>query len=318
MGDNADAFPEDPDESVDSDGDGVGDNADAIPLDATEFADTDGDEAGDRADPDADGDGVEDALDLFPADAARSELASWLFIGEQEGDLLGTGLAGDDGTFVVTAPGFDAAKAKDAGAVYLLAKSDLAALDAADGDVDRRIHLQHIESSDASWRIQGAAAGAEAGASVASAGDMDGDGIADVLIGAPGQRCVTRGHACGGLYFVSGTDLPAADAADGSTDRAVSLAEVGAEPDSWVIRGVGARSRFSASVAFAEMSDDGNFLMLAGAPVRTEAAPRRDAPDSAKPPSPFRRHRLPAVPCASVRRTAKAPQQRPRAEPPSR
>ena len=275
VGDNADAFPEDPAESVDSDGDGVGDNADAFPEDATEFADTDGDEAGDRADPDADGDGVEDALDLFPADAARSELASWLFIGEQEGDLLGTGLAGDDSTFVLTAPGFDAAKAKDAGAVYLLAKSDLAALDAADGDADRRIHLQHIESSDASWRIQGAAAGAEAGASVASAGDMDGDDIVDVLIGAPGQRCASGGRDCGGLVFVSGTDLAAADAADGSSDRTVSLAEIGSEPASWMIRGATTRSRFGASVAFAGTGDDGNFDMLVGAPARTDAAPRR-------------------------------------------
>ena len=31
MGDNSDAFPNDPNESVDSDGDGVGDNGDAFP-----------------------------------------------------------------------------------------------------------------------------------------------------------------------------------------------------------------------------------------------------------------------------------------------
>ena len=36
MGDNSDAFPNNPYESADSDGDGVGDNADAFPNDATE------------------------------------------------------------------------------------------------------------------------------------------------------------------------------------------------------------------------------------------------------------------------------------------
>ena len=35
MGDNADVFPEDASETLDSDGDGVGDNTDAYPLDAT-------------------------------------------------------------------------------------------------------------------------------------------------------------------------------------------------------------------------------------------------------------------------------------------
>ena len=69
MGDNADAFPKNANESVDSDGDGVGDNADAFPNDAAETADTDGDGVGDNADAfpkdpdetaDADGDGVGD------------------------------------------------------------------------------------------------------------------------------------------------------------------------------------------------------------------------------------------------------------------
>ncbi|MFT5117424.1 MAG: hypothetical protein ACI9NY_000953 [Kiritimatiellia bacterium] len=59
VGDNADAFPNDPDETTDTDGDGSGDNADAFPNDATETADTDGDGVGDNA-------------DAFPNDPARS------------------------------------------------------------------------------------------------------------------------------------------------------------------------------------------------------------------------------------------------------
>ena len=67
VGDNADAFPNDPFETVDTDNDGVGDNADHFPQDPSESADTDGDGIGDNADQlpldvsetlDTDGDGI--------------------------------------------------------------------------------------------------------------------------------------------------------------------------------------------------------------------------------------------------------------------
>ncbi len=64
--DSQDAFPLDPTESADSDGDGVGDNADAFPNDPTETVDTDGDGIGDNADNDDDNDGVPDAEDDYP------------------------------------------------------------------------------------------------------------------------------------------------------------------------------------------------------------------------------------------------------------
>lgn len=81
--DSEDAFPDDPDEWLDTDGDGIGNNADtdddgdgvsdaedAFPLDPTESVDTDGDGVGDNSDAfptdpaasvDADGDGLPDA-----------------------------------------------------------------------------------------------------------------------------------------------------------------------------------------------------------------------------------------------------------------
>ncbi|MED6338176.1 MAG: hypothetical protein VYC12_04035, partial [Candidatus Thermoplasmatota archaeon] len=45
--DNSDAFPNDANETLDSDGDGVGDNSDAFPNDANETLDSDGDGVGD-------------------------------------------------------------------------------------------------------------------------------------------------------------------------------------------------------------------------------------------------------------------------------
>ncbi len=76
-----DAFPQDPDESVDTDGDGTGNNADtdddndgasdtddAFPQDPGESVDTDGDGIGNNADTDDDNDGVSDIDDPCPLD----------------------------------------------------------------------------------------------------------------------------------------------------------------------------------------------------------------------------------------------------------
>ena len=54
IGNNADAFPFDPSQQIDSDGDGFGDNergsgADKFPADSTQWADIDGDGYGDNA-----------------------------------------------------------------------------------------------------------------------------------------------------------------------------------------------------------------------------------------------------------------------------
>ena len=77
-----DAFPDDPNESADADGDRVGDNADddddndgvkdsvdAFPTDASEYLDTDNDGVGNNTDGDDDGDGAFDVNDPAPLDA---------------------------------------------------------------------------------------------------------------------------------------------------------------------------------------------------------------------------------------------------------
>ena len=56
----------------DTDEDGVADTVDAFPLDPTESSDGDGDGIGDNVDTDTDGDGVGDNADAFPSDPAES------------------------------------------------------------------------------------------------------------------------------------------------------------------------------------------------------------------------------------------------------
>ena len=86
-----DAFPLDDSEWLDSDGDCVGDNADAFPFDPDETIDSDGDGIGDNSDPcpfdetnncvDSDGDGFPDGDDAFPDDPNE-----WL---DSDGDGVG-------------------------------------------------------------------------------------------------------------------------------------------------------------------------------------------------------------------------------------
>jgi subtilisin family serine protease len=104
VSDDEDAFPNDPAASVDADGDGAPDawNENATPeqiaaselvLDAfldnpDEWLDTDGDGIGNNEDTDDDGDGVADDADAFPTDAAETT--------DTDGDGIGNNADTDD------------------------------------------------------------------------------------------------------------------------------------------------------------------------------------------------------------------------------
>ena len=97
VGDNADAFDADENETTDSDNDTVGDNSDAFPNDANESADSDGDGIGDNADlfdndptewNDTDGDGVGDNSDWNATDGNEDT--------DSDGDGTGDNADADD------------------------------------------------------------------------------------------------------------------------------------------------------------------------------------------------------------------------------
>ncbi len=236
VGDNSDVFPNDPLESIDSDGDGVGDNADPWPHNPNESADTDGDGIGDNADPDADNDGIRNALDLFPLDSAKSDLASYQFTGEQPADAIGEFLspstAGHGQTLILRAPEHDHAGVSNAGAVYVLARSDLSAIDAADGNTDRVIDLGRFGAGANSWKIVGDATHYSVGSSAIFDGDVDGDGIADLVIGVSTRDGPDGRIAAGVTYLLSAADFNAADTTDGAKDQRIELRHVAAQPRS--------------------------------------------------------------------------------------
>ena len=265
VGDEADAFPFNPAESMDSDGDGVGDNGDAFPDDPDEWLDGDGDGVGDNADTDRDNDGVLDAHDLFPFDPRRSDIGSYKFVAESLGDGMGRLLApaGDfngDGRpdFLIGAPEQGGSGEEEAGAVYLVSGAHLAAADAADGNVDRLIHLAYLASQAGSWKLVGEAAYDHAGRSAASAGDLDGDGLADLVVGAPDHS------GAGAVYLLASGDLAGADLADGRGDGVIRLDQVASQPNSWKL--VGEYDDYAgASLAAADVDGDGLVDLVIGA-----------------------------------------------------
>lgn len=108
-----DAFPNDPKETKDTDGDGIGDNADedvdgdgvdneedAFPLNKNETTDTDGDGIGDNVDPDKDGDGHNNTDDAFPGDPKEWKDSDNDTIGDNgDDDRDGDGVDNDDDAF---------------------------------------------------------------------------------------------------------------------------------------------------------------------------------------------------------------------------
>ena len=263
VGDNADALPDDPTETVDTDGDGVGDNADLWPENAAESGDVDGDGIGDNADRDADNDGIIDAIDPYPLDANKTDLVSYLFKGERPGDgvgrVLASGLNGDRQVIAIGAPQHTFDDKWHRGAVYLIDADDIESLDSADGEKDRVVDLGQVTIGANSWKILGENTFDKAGTSVVYGSDLNGDNIADLLVGAP------FGFSNGAAYLISGANLEAADAADGESDRTIHLGSVAAQTGSWKFVGEDQSNAGSSVTAVPDTDGDGMSEILIGA-----------------------------------------------------
>jgi hypothetical protein len=113
----------------------------------------------------------------------------------------------------------------NSGSTYLVNADDLAALDLADGTADGVISLTHVAATGTSYEFVGEDASDYSGHSVTSAGDVDGDGNDDLLIGAY-LADDGGGSESGSTYFINSSDLAALDLADGTADGVIDLGNV--------------------------------------------------------------------------------------------
>ena len=213
-----DELPQDPTETVDTDNDGVGNNADddddndgvedsvdAFPLDPGESVDTDGDDIGNKEDTDDDNDGVEDAVDAFPLDPGESVDTDGDGIGDnKDQDLDGDGVLNDE-------------------------------------DIEpQNPHKSNLIS----YKFIGEGRDDFAGSSVTGVKDFNGDGVDEILIGAPQHIfykpqpdlvdiATSMKKQVGAAYLISINDLATLDAADGKKDRQINLALVQTGVNSW-------------------------------------------------------------------------------------
>ena len=117
------------------------------------------------------------------------------------------------------------------GAVYIISATDMTTIDALDGSADGNVDLLRVRESQASWEIKGGQSFETVGKSLNAAGDLDGDGLSDITIGAGRYGSTT--------YILSSVDLPLADAADGTSDHLIHSDRIALQSGSWELNGWG-------------------------------------------------------------------------------
>ncbi len=222
-----DSYPLDPTETLDSDLDGVGNNADAFPFDPTETADTDGDGIGDNA-------------DRFPLDP------------NETADTDGDGV-GDNSDVFPDDP--DEAYDTDDDGIGNNADSD----DDGDGTLDEHdpFPLNPSKSDLGSYQLAGEVRHDRFGHAITAFGDMNFDNHQEFAIGAP-EYDYDEHKNSGAVYIFSGKDFQTLDSADSSVDQSISATHWTQGASSWKFVSSNEDAQLGSTVAVADVDGDGN------------------------------------------------------------
>ncbi len=217
------------------------------------------------------GDGTADGMiELAELDGTTGYVFKGIDVTDRSGNAVAS--AGD-----VNGDGFDdliigakdadqSAGDNDEGESYLVfgGAANLAALDLADGRADGMIELASLTAA-SGYLFKGSNVEDNAGDSVAAAGDVNGDGIDDLIIGAAEAGSGTNDEGEAYVVFGGAANLAALDAADGTTDGMITMANVG-PGTGLVIRGIDPEDELAGSVSAAgDVNGDGFDDLIIGA-----------------------------------------------------
>ncbi len=222
-----DSYPLDPTEILDSDLDGVGNNADVFPFDPTETADTDGDGVGDNA-------------DQFPQDP------------NETADTDGDGV-GDNSDVFPDDP--DEAYDTDDDGIGNNADTD----DDGDGTLDENdpFPLNPDKNDLRSYQLAGEVRHDRFGHAITALGDTNFDNYQEFAIGAP-EYDFDGNKNSGAVYIFSSRDFQKLDSTDGSVDRSISAKHWSQSANAWKFVINSEDSRLGSTLAVADVDGDGN------------------------------------------------------------
>ena len=229
------------------------------------------------------GDAADGAIDrVVEVERVVSQPGSWKFVSERGRDQVGfsVAMAGDisgDGRSELLIGAPEEAGPNFAwriGAAYLVSPADLSAADTADGTTDGVVDLANIPTQANSWKFVGEGAEEWAGLSVGALGDMNGDDVPDLVIGAPGVRWLLEPDA-GQAYLISGQGLKAADMADGDADGVIDLAQIASQTGSWKLTGAIAGDQVGTTAPNAYVDENGAVRLIVHAPSTARNSVRK-------------------------------------------
>jgi len=175
--------------------------------------------------------------------------AGFSMLGKEDGDLFGysvsnAGDVNDDGRddVIVGAPGKDNRK----GAVYVIYGSQ--------SPVNIDLSVETLDPATTGFVVKGSAEGDLFGASVSAAGDFNGDGIDDIIIGANSTE-----SGRGAVYIIYGSQTP--------SDIDLLTDPLEAASTGFVIKGAAPGDQFGFSVkSLGDLNGDGLSDVMVGAP----------------------------------------------------